>query len=237
MRQRGPGDTLAQALARSWRDDKPDEPPDVDEHCANLVARGYSPGLASQLAQRLGDTMAELQGEREKIEKAELRAGHVRRMHETGQIGAWEIQQRLGDEGDAHRCEQLERRAESLRRQLGEAQAMIAPAAGREPDPLEAASRRAHETFVSVTRAKMAEAQEVTSRESVTRARRPFAGAAAAGEVTRSRNPALPVRGRDCCWYGDGHAASSCRPWCRNPGCDNYDNHPGPCPYHERASA
>ena len=49
--------------------------PDPDERAANLVARGYSPGLLNDLSQRLGDTVAELEAEREKIEKGPAAAG------------------------------------------------------------------------------------------------------------------------------------------------------------------
>jgi hypothetical protein len=64
-----------------------------------------------------------------------------------------------GDDGDENRVAMLERRADSLRRQIGEAQAMIAPPRQRDLDPVEAASRAAHEAFREVTRARWAEAQ------------------------------------------------------------------------------
>jgi hypothetical protein len=67
-----------------------------------------------------------------------------------------------GDFGDQATVERLERRADGLRRQIAEAQAAIAPPERRTPDPLEAASRHAHEVFVEVTRARMAEATEHT---------------------------------------------------------------------------
>ena len=64
-----------------------------------------------------------------------------------------------GDFGDQAVVERLERRADGLRRQIGEAQAMIAPPQQRDSDPLEAASRHAHQVFAEVTRQRFAEAQ------------------------------------------------------------------------------
>ena len=77
---RGPGDTLALALSRARAAevreirDEAAAAPDPDERAAGLIARGYSPGLASQLAIRLGDTLAELADEEAKLEKAARRA-------------------------------------------------------------------------------------------------------------------------------------------------------------------
>ena len=42
--------------------------PDPDERAANLVVRGYTPGLLQELSQRLGDTTAELEAENEMLE-------------------------------------------------------------------------------------------------------------------------------------------------------------------------
>ena len=64
-----------------------------------------------------------------------------------------------GDDGDEGRVAMLERRAESLRRQMGDAQNMIAPPQARNLDPVEAASRAAHETFRQATRAAWKAAQ------------------------------------------------------------------------------
>jgi hypothetical protein len=167
MQQPGPGDTVARALALSDAADaraareEAAAAPDPDERASGLVARGYSPGLASQLAQRLGDTMTEIEAEREKIEKGQRRQEHLHRAHAAGQITAWDIARGQDfDEGDPGRVAQLERRAAGLRRQIEDAQAAIAPPSRRrEEDPLEAATRRAHEAFAEVTRARMAEAE------------------------------------------------------------------------------
>jgi len=168
--------------------------PDPDERAANLVARGYSPGLLNDLSQRLGDTVAELEAEREKLEKGARRQEIAAREHAAGRADVWQMQRMLdGDFGDQATVERLERRAESLRRQIAEAQEMIAPPQQRQTDPLEAASRHAHQVFVEATRARMAEAQEQS------RCRpepRPFAGRGAATdaepdgrEMTRSYSP------------------------------------------------
>jgi len=161
-RRAGPLET---ALARSRANDIREareaaaNAPDPDERAANFVARGYTPGLLQHLAQRLGDTTAEIEAENEKIEKGKRRAEHVMRMQANGQIRAWDVPAALGDEGDPGRVAQLERQAESLRRQIGEAQAMISPPPQRDLDPVEQASRAAHAAFVEVTRARLAEAQ------------------------------------------------------------------------------
>ncbi len=134
-RERGPGDTLAEAQARSAAAEarqarrEADAVRDPDEIAASLISRGYAPGMMSGLAGRLADATAELEAEREKIEKGARRAEHVRGMLERGQIGALESVQRLdGDFGDSHRAEQLERRVESLRSQMAEgAQLMVPP--------------------------------------------------------------------------------------------------------------
>jgi hypothetical protein len=66
----------------------------------------------------------------------------------------------LGDDlGDEGRVRLLERRAESLRRQIGEAHEAISPPSRRDPDPLEAAASRAHQVFAELTRQRMAEAE------------------------------------------------------------------------------
>jgi hypothetical protein len=178
MRQRGPGDTVARALARSDADDTRaarDElafAPDPDERAAGLVARGYTPGLVPQLAQRLADTVAEIEAENTRIERSARRQERIARDHAAGRITAFDIaRMRAGDdEGDPAAVERLERRAAGLRRQIGEAQAAIAPQQQREADPVEAASRHAHQIFAEITRQRFAEAQAGTRRA------RPFAG-------------------------------------------------------------
>lgn len=104
QRQRQAGDTLARTQARSWRDDRPDPVPDPDERAANMVARGLVPGQVSDLSRRLGDTLAELQGEREKLGRGARRQAQIRRAHERGQITAFDIARMAGaDEGDPGR--------------------------------------------------------------------------------------------------------------------------------------
>lgn len=134
--------------------------PDPDQYAANFLARGYAPGMISQLSMQLADVMAELAGEEDKLEKAARRAERTRQMHERGQIGGFDILARMADtdEGDEGRVRVLQRRAESLRRQIGEATELMAPQRAPE-DPLEAPSRNAHAIFRELTRAKMAEAQ------------------------------------------------------------------------------
>ena len=162
-RRAGPLET---ALARSAASDIREareaaaNAPDPDERAANLIARGLTPGMISDLAQRLGDVMGEIEAENAKIEKGKRRQEHLYRAHAAGQITAWDIVRGQDfDEGDPGRVEMLERRADGLRRQIEDAQAAIAPPQRRTPDPLEAASRHAHEVFVEVTRAAMAEAE------------------------------------------------------------------------------
>ena len=164
---RGPGDTLALALARSRAAeareirDEAAAAPDPDERAAGLIARGYSPGLASQLAIRLGDTLAELADEEAKLEKAARRSERLHREHEAGRLTGLAYLQAMGDDagGDQDRVRLLSRRAESLRRQVAEAnEAMSAPQL-RERDGVEAASRHAHQVFAEVTRQRFAEAQ------------------------------------------------------------------------------
>ena len=187
-RRAGPLET---ALARSAANDIREareaaaNAPDPDERAANLVARGYSPGLASQLAQRLGDTMAEIEAENAKIEKAKRRQEHLHRAHAAGQITAWDIVRGQDfDEGDPGRVAMLERRADGLRRQIEDAQAAIAPAGQRVPDAVEAASRAAHEVFREVTRAAWEAAQSGTARP----APRPF-GSVSRGQSTEHTGP------------------------------------------------
>lgn len=187
--------TLEQVLARAAQ--APDrggpEREDPDDRYAAMVSRGYAPGLLSQLAQRLGDVSAELQAEREKLDRGAIRAGQVRRMHEAGRIRAWDIPAMLDDLGDEGRVAQLERQQASLQQQLDQAQEAITPPSRRDPDPLEAAAQRAHEAFREVTRARVAEME--TRQASRPERRRPFAGR---GSVTRSE----PVTCKLCIKYG-----------------------------------
>jgi hypothetical protein len=186
--ERGPGDTLALALARSRgaeaRELRDEEAArlDPDEAAANLIGRGYAPGMISQLSVRLAETLAELQGEQEKIQRGQLRQQRITRDHAAGKIDAFDIARMQDfDEGDQGKVERLERRAASLRLQLADAQAAIALRQRQEPaDPLEAATRRAHETFRQLTRSKMAAAQ---AGRPAPRASRPKEGSRGAAAV------------------------------------------------------
>lgn len=192
--ERGPGDTLETALARSrgadarQARDEAGAIRDPDEVAASMVSRGYRPGHVSDLGQRLADKSAELAAEREKIAKGERVNARVRGMLERGQIGGLEAARMMdGDFGDAHRAEQLQRQCANLQRQIGDASAMIAPAAQRAPEPLDAVNRTANEFFRATTRERFAAAQAGKPQ----RARRPK-------ELSRSRGDA--TRSEDCTW-------------------------------------
>jgi len=109
MRQRSPGDTVALALARSDAADaraareEAAAARDPDEYAAVLVTRGYSPGLLRSLSEQLGDVTAELEAEREKIEKGARRAAHIHRAHEAGRLDAFGVMRMLDFDGDAPR--------------------------------------------------------------------------------------------------------------------------------------
>jgi len=185
------GSTLEQVLGRAAL--APDrggyEPEDdLDDRYAGMLTRDYDPGSLSRLSLRLADVSAALQEEQEKIERAERRAEQVRRMHERGQVRAMDIPNLLGDEGDENRVRQLQHQEASLRRQLEEAAVAISPPSRRDPDPLEAASRRAHAAFVEVTRARMAEAEAGVRRSEP----RPFAS------VSRGAGDGTEHTGSDC---------------------------------------
>ena len=168
MRQRGPGDVLENALARSRAAearearDEAAAARDPDEYAANLVARGYLPGQISQLSMRLADTEAELAAEEDKIEKAARRAERTYQMHGRGQITGFGLIERMrdADEGDQAQVERLRRRAGSLRRQIAEASELIAPPRPREADPVAAAASRARAVLAEVTRSQVAGTRE-----------------------------------------------------------------------------
>src|SRR5437868_6504320 len=110
-RERGPGDTLALALARSRgaeareARDEAAGARDPDEIAAGMVARGYSPGMVSGLVSRRRDKEAELEDERAKIAKGERVTERVRGMLERGQVGGLDAARMLdGDFGDAQRA-------------------------------------------------------------------------------------------------------------------------------------
>jgi hypothetical protein len=179
---------LETALARSRAQDAAEArdaaaaAADPDERAANLVARGYTPGLVQRLSQRLGDTLAELEAEEEKITKAAQRQEQVRRAHQAGQITVFDIARMDFGEGDEGTVERLRRRADRLRGQIAAASEAAAGQAQRCADPVEAATRRAHDEFVRVTR------QRATGLGSGRGQRRPFASG---GVAVRA--------------FGDGH--------------------------------
>ena len=164
---RGRGDALALARrraaeAREIRDEAA-AAPDPDERAAGLIARGYSPGLASQLAIRLGDTLAELEDEEAKLEKAARRHERMRWEHEAGRLTGFDIMRAMGDgdDGDEGRVRLLTRRAESLRRQIAEASEAMSQPQRRERDGVEAAASRASAALAEVTRSQVAGARPV----------------------------------------------------------------------------
>jgi hypothetical protein len=164
---------------------KPDEPPDDDERQAALLARRYEPGSLSGLARQLADAQAELAAVEEQNARAVRRQERVARDHRAGKITAFDIMAMDLDEPDRGREAQLARRCERLRAQVGEASMRITPAPRLE-DPLESASRRAHEAFRAATLAAIEAAEEGRP---VRRERRPFGSPGgyavrADGEVT-----------------------------------------------------
>jgi hypothetical protein len=175
---------LARSAAADVRQalDEAASAPDPDERAANLLAAGYRPGALFELQQQLGDVQAELESEREKIEKGARRSERLARDHAAGRISALDaLRMQDSDAGDSHRCEQLERRAERISRQIAEAsQAISPPQARRSADPLEDATRRANATFREVTRQRMAEAQQSRPQGPPPFAARASAGAAGA---------------------------------------------------------
>lgn len=207
MKQRDPGDTLKIALARSrgaearQARDEAAGVRDPDETAAAMVNRGYTPGLVSDLILRRRDKEAELESENAKIAKGERVTERVRGMLERGQVGGLDAARMLdGDHGDAHRAAQLERQIARLDEQIADAQAMISPQPQRAPDPLEAASRRAHEAFVSATRARLEAAQAGRGEP------RPFAS------VSRSAGRSTEHTGPDCWVCAEGRRKDAVHP-------------------------
>jgi hypothetical protein len=180
-RSPGEGRSLGEVLgaARAQPGGEP-ELVDPDDRVANLVARGYAPGQLNTLSMALADATAELQGEREKIAAGQRRQERIQRDHQAGRITAMDIMRMDFDEGDPGKAERLERRAESLRRQIADASALLV-SQPRQEDPAEAAVARAqavHREFVEVTRAQMAAAQQG---HRAPRERRPFASGGGGG--------------------------------------------------------
>jgi hypothetical protein len=189
--------------------------PDPDERAAGLLAGGYQPGLLYELQQRLGDVQAELESEREKIEKGVRRSERLAREQAAGRIGAWDVMRMMKDfdEGDSYRCEQLERRAEGIRQQIAEAtQAVSPPQAQRSADPLEDATRRANATFREATRQRMAEVQQSRPQGSPPFAARASAGAAGAEHTGPDCAICAQARKREAAWMAAAAAAEEQQP-------------------------
>jgi len=206
-----PGAVLENALARARAAEAREareaaaSAPDPDERAASLIARGVTPGLMSDLSRRLGDTQAELQAEREKLERSQRRHEYLMRAHQAGQISAFDLAERMGrlEEGDEAQVARLERRAESLRRQLQEVSEAMSPQQHVAADPLEAATQRArqagHEAFIEATRAKLAAAERG----------RPLAPPPFAGSI--SRGTSTEHTGDDCWVCAAGREAEASR--------------------------
>jgi hypothetical protein len=136
------------------------DPADAEERALNLLARHYAPGQLLALAERLGDVQAQLDEEEAKIARAGRRQERIRRDHEAGRIRVADLVRLQDlDEGDPDKVKKLAQRAESLRRQMQAASALVVPQQGRPAqDPLEATTARAHREFVDALRAKVDEA-------------------------------------------------------------------------------
>ena len=193
------GSPMETALARSAAADvrqareEAEAVRDPDEAAAAMVNRGYTPGLVSSLHQQRQEKAAELETERALIAKGELETERVRGLLARGQIGGLAAHQRMdGDFGDAERAAKLERQIARLDERILEAAAMIAPPQERDPDPVAAASRAAHDEFVRVTRA-MLDGSRPVPREP-----RPF------GSVSRAAGRSTEHTGPDCWVCAEG---------------------------------
>lgn len=227
---RGGPEDKPDPLARAMHAPEPrdPEPRDPDEIAANLITRGYVPGMVSDLSMRLQETEALLAAEEAKIANTAQRDERARRMIERGQLGGLDIAGRMAsddiaDEGDPGKAARLSRRADSLRRQLAEAQAMIAPPQARAADPYEAANRTAHELFREVTRERMAAAMAPRAPEPS-----PFGsgGVAARAETVNGSAVAVAERlglGDDV--QRDAHGERIQCGWSPLPG-GGYEHHP-----------
>lgn len=163
-RERGPGDALEAARARGQATearqarDEAARAIDPDDYAAALIGRGYLPGAASELSMKLADIESDLESEREKIERGARRHEIAMREHAAGRMDAMAVQRMLdGDFGDAHRAEQLERRAERLHRQLQETAQLMVPPEARARNAVEEASSRARRILAEVTSQRQAD--------------------------------------------------------------------------------
>lgn len=164
IRQQGPGDVVATALARSAGAEAREAAEraaaaiDPDERAANLINRGLMPGQMSMLHGKRSEVAFDLEAERAKIAKGERVNARVRGMLERGQIGGLAASQMLdGDFGDAHRAEQLELRLTRLDRQIAEASELMVPPEAQARNNIEEASSRARRVLAEVTRQRRAD--------------------------------------------------------------------------------
>lgn len=158
IREQGPGDVVATALARSAGAEAREAAEraataiDPDERAANLINRGLMPGQMSMLHGKRSEVAFDLEDEREKLAKGERVNARVRGMLERGQIGGLAASQMLdGDFGDAHRAEQLELRLTRLDRQIAEASELMVPPEARARNAVEEAASRARRILADVT--------------------------------------------------------------------------------------
>jgi hypothetical protein len=176
------GRVLSQA-ERPGRYDAEPEREDPDERAANLVARGYSPGLLAELQQRLGNTTRAIEAEQQKIRDGAKRAASIRRAHEAGRIDAFGVMREMDfDEGDENRVRALEHQAQSLRGQIADVMEIVTPPPERQaPRPVEAAAQRAQQALAQV-------AEELRLKD--------VAAARARAQLERDRSEFYAARGR-----------------------------------------
>jgi hypothetical protein len=214
-RERGAGDTLALALARSEGADARAaqnarrDARDPDETAAAMVSRGYLPGATSDLAQRIQDAESALAGARKKREDHEKAIQRYSALRDKGQISVLDAVQRMdAAEGpDEAEISRLEKNLERLQRSQAQAQAAIAgPVRGPE-DPLEAATRRAHDVLREVTRAKMEQAAAGLPLTGP----RPFAGSFASHGSAVDAEAVLRCPGAGCQTCAEGRQREAAR--------------------------
>jgi hypothetical protein len=188
------GDASDRAEARR----REQEARDPDEIAAALLAKGYAPGAQVALAQRLADVSAELEDERQKIERGERRMENVRALLERGQIGGLEAAERMdGDFGDPAQVERLERRAESLRAQLAEMAELMRSPQDRQHDAVAEAATRARRILAEVEQERRLEDEaEAAGRARIARERPRSTGPGASGALSPPVAPPARMRRR-----------------------------------------
>lgn len=143
VRGTGQGMTHEQVLARAARDREPEAfafgPEDDDDRMAELLTRGYVPGAMQNLSLELARAQELLEAEQAKLRRSARQAELLRREHDLGKIGAFDLMRMSDDEGDPGRVMMLESRIASLRGQLAE----MTGRAAIPPDPAKAAMRSA----------------------------------------------------------------------------------------------